>query len=114
MLTSRWTARWRALNQRPRAKIFAVDLEKIEQEVDQPSGIAAVRRSLEHAEGGDAVGAQPAQLAIKISLPGAERGGTKIIHSGQWPTPSVSQPRRSRNRFMHTLLCRRLAASKRS
>jgi hypothetical protein len=46
-----------ALNQRPRAKIFAVDLEKIEQEVDQPSGIAAVRRSLDHAEGGDAVGA---------------------------------------------------------
>jgi hypothetical protein len=61
------------LDQRPRTEIFAVEVQKIEQEEDQRGGVAAVGRGLDHAEGGDAVGAHAAQLAVEIGLPGADR-----------------------------------------
>ena len=60
-------------HQRPGAEIFAVEVEKIEQEEDEGGGIAAVGRQLDHAEGGDAVGADAAQLAVEIGLAGTER-----------------------------------------
>jgi len=42
---------------RPWEEICAVEVEKIEQEEHQRDGVAAVRRQLDHAVGGDAVGA---------------------------------------------------------
>lgn len=44
-----------ALNQRPRAEILAVEMEKIEEAGDERGGVAAVGRRLDHAERGDAV-----------------------------------------------------------
>jgi hypothetical protein len=43
------------LNQRPRAQIFAIEVQKIEQEEDQRGGVARFRRRLDHAERSDAV-----------------------------------------------------------
>jgi hypothetical protein len=57
-----------ALNQRPRAEILAVEMEKIEEEEDERGGVAAVGRRLDHAERGDAVGAHAAQFAVEIGL----------------------------------------------
>jgi len=62
-----------ALDKRLRAKIFAVEIQKIEQEEDQRRGVAAVGRGLDHAEGGDAIGAHAAQFAVEIGLLGADR-----------------------------------------
>jgi hypothetical protein len=59
-----------AFLQRPRAQIFAVE---IEQEEHEGRGVAAVRRSLDHAERCDAVGAHAAQLAVEIGLGGLAR-----------------------------------------
>jgi hypothetical protein len=50
------------LNQGPRAAIFAVEIEKIEQEEHERRGVAAVGRELDHAEGSDAVAADAAQF----------------------------------------------------
>jgi hypothetical protein len=55
------------------ADVFAIQVEKIEQEEHQPGGIAVIGRGLDHAEGGDAVGAHAAQLAVEIGLFGPER-----------------------------------------
>jgi hypothetical protein len=47
-------------------------MQKIEQEEHQRGGVAAVRCRLDHAEGGDAVGAHAAQFAIEIGLAGTD------------------------------------------
>ena len=57
-----------ALDQRPDADILAIEMQKVEDEEHQPSRIAGVRCRLDHAEGGDAVGEDPAQLAVDIGL----------------------------------------------
>jgi hypothetical protein len=44
-----------ALDQRPRADIIAVEMQKIEEEEHQPGRVAGVRRGLDHPEGGAAV-----------------------------------------------------------
>ena len=62
-----------AFLQRARAQIFAVEVQKIEQEEHEGRGVAAVRRGLDHAERCDAVGADAAQLAVEVGLPGAKR-----------------------------------------
>jgi hypothetical protein len=48
-------------------------VQKIEQEEHEPGRVAGIRCQLDHAEGGDAVGAYAAQLAVEISLPSVER-----------------------------------------
>ena len=62
-----------ALNQWPHAQIFAVEVQKIEQEEDERGGIAAVGCCLDHPERGDAVGAHAAQFAVEIGLRGTDR-----------------------------------------
>ena len=57
-----------AFDQGPRPDVFAVEIQKIEQEEHQRRGVAAVGRGLNHAERSDAVGAHAAQLAIEIGL----------------------------------------------
>jgi hypothetical protein len=47
-------------------------MEEIEQEQDEGGGVA-VRRGLDHAEGGDAVGAHAAELPVEIGLCSADR-----------------------------------------
>ena len=44
----------------PRHEILAVDVDKIEEEEHERRGVAAIGRQLDHAEGGDAVGAHAA------------------------------------------------------
>jgi hypothetical protein len=39
-----------ALDQRPRADILAVEMQKVEDEEHEPGRIAGIRRSLDHAE----------------------------------------------------------------
>ena len=53
--------------------ILAVEMQKIEDEEDQPGRVAGIRRGLDHAEGGDAVREDAAQLAVEIGLTRAER-----------------------------------------
>ena len=48
-----------ALDERPRIEILAVEVQKIEQEEDECSGIAAAGCQLDRAERGDAVGPTP-------------------------------------------------------
>jgi hypothetical protein len=43
-------------------------MQEIENKIDQPGRIPGIRRGLDHAEGGDAVGIDAAKLAIEISL----------------------------------------------
>ena len=63
----------RALDQGPRADVFTVEIQKIEQKKHQPGGVPAIRRGLDHAERCDAVGAHAAQLGVEIGLLGRER-----------------------------------------
>jgi hypothetical protein len=58
---------------RLRADGFAVEMEQVEQEKDERLAVARVRRGLDQAERGRAVGANAAELAIKIGLPGGDR-----------------------------------------
>jgi hypothetical protein len=62
-----------AFDQWPCREILAVEVEKIEQEEHKAGGVAGVGRQLDHAERGDAVGADAAQLAVEISLAGGKR-----------------------------------------
>jgi hypothetical protein len=62
-----------ALDQRLRGDDVAVEMQKVENEIHQPGRVAGIRRGLDHAEGGDAVGKDAAQLAVEISLARAER-----------------------------------------
>src|SRR5215472_6444221 len=55
-----------------RANGFAIEMKEIEQE-ERQSVATGVRRILDQAEGGPAVGPDPAQLAIEISLTGRKR-----------------------------------------
>ena len=57
-----------ALDQRPRPEIFAVEVEKIEQEEDERRRVAAVRSELNDVEGSDAVGTDAAEFAVEIGL----------------------------------------------
>ena len=52
---------------------FAIEVEEIEQEKHESIAIAAVRCILDQAEGGGAVGANAAQLAVEIGLPRRQR-----------------------------------------
>ena len=78
-------------------------MEKIEQEEHEPGGVAGVRRQLDHAERGDAVGAHAAQFAVEIGLARAERrdgrGDRRIFvrpvepGAGQQPHRAAVEPR---------------------
>jgi hypothetical protein len=62
-----------AIDERPRDEVFAVVVQKIEQEEDEAGGVAGIRSELDHVERSDAVGAHAAQLAVEIGLARAER-----------------------------------------
>ena len=62
-----------ALDQRPRPEIFAVEMEKIEQEESERRRVAAIRSELDDVEGGDAVEADTTQFAVEIGLARIER-----------------------------------------
>jgi hypothetical protein len=62
-----------ALDQRPRADIVAVEMQKVENEVHQPGRVAGIGRGLDHAERGDAVGGDAAQFAVEVGLTRPER-----------------------------------------
>jgi hypothetical protein len=53
-----------AFDHRLRCEILAVEMEKIEQEEHKCGSVARVRRHLDHAERGNAVGAGAAQFAV--------------------------------------------------
>src|SRR6516164_10317723 len=52
-----------------RADGFAVEVEQVEQKKDQSGGVPRIRRVLDQAEGGRAVGPDAAEFAVKIGLP---------------------------------------------
>ena len=57
-------------------------MEQIEYKEYEGRGVAAVGCQLDHAEGGDAVGANATQLAVQIGLARAERrygGGNRRV-----------------------------------
>ena len=57
-------------------------MEKVEQEINQRIAVACVRRVLDQAEGGRAVGPHPAQFPVEIGLAGGERcdrGGNRRV-----------------------------------
>src|SRR5205807_5858552 len=58
---------------RQRVNGFAVEVEEIEQEKHESIAVAAVRCILDQAEGGGAIGANAAQLAVEIGLPRRQR-----------------------------------------
>jgi len=71
-----------SIDERPRRQIFAVDVQKIEQEEHERRRVAAVGRQLDYAERSDAVGAHAAELAVEIGLAHAQRrygGGDRRI-----------------------------------
>ena len=47
-------------------------MQKIEDEEHEPGRVARIRRGLDHAEGGDAVGEDAAQLAVEIGPCGGQ------------------------------------------
>ena len=57
----------------PRADIVAVGMQKIEDEEYQTRRVAGIRRGLDQAEGGGAVGEDAAQFAVEIGLARDER-----------------------------------------
>ena len=57
-----------AFDQRPRAEILAVEVERIEQEKDKRRRVAAVRSELDDVERRGAVRADTAQFAVEIGL----------------------------------------------
>ena len=80
-----------ALEQRPCREIFAVEVEQIEQEEHEAGGVAGVRRQLDHAERGDAVGAQSAQFAVEIGLArGQRRDGRRDLRIFMRPVEPVA------------------------
>ena len=66
------------LAMRPWEEICAVEVEKIEQEEHQRDGVAAVRRQLDHAVGGDAVGAHGLGWHFDLAL--------ELARATRWPT----------------------------
>ena len=62
-----------ALDQRQRGDVLAVAMQQVEDEIDQPGGVAGIRGGLDHAEGGDAVREDAAQFAVEIGLARIER-----------------------------------------
>src|SRR5215471_6030055 len=56
------------LRNRHRGDRFAIEVEEIEQEEDKSAAVAGVRRVLDQAERGDAIGSDPAQLSVEIGL----------------------------------------------
>jgi hypothetical protein len=58
------------LLERARADGFPIEVEEVEQEKGKSVGVARVRRRLDQAERGRAIGSDAAQLPIEISLPG--------------------------------------------
>ena len=61
------------LLKRPRVKGFAIEVEEIEQEKDERIALACIRRVLDQAEGGGAIGANAAQLPVEIGLSRRQR-----------------------------------------
>src|SRR6267378_3306170 len=59
--------------ERHRADGFAIEVEEIEQEEDQSIAVTGVRCVLDQAERRRAVGADAAEFAIEIGLPGGKR-----------------------------------------
>jgi hypothetical protein len=72
-----------ALDQWPGADIVAVEMQKVEDEEHQPRRVANIRRGLDYAERGDAVGEDSTQFAVEIGLTSAEprhrRGDRRIF-----------------------------------
>ena len=66
------------LAMRPWEEICAVEVEKIEQEEHQRGGVVAVRRQLDHAVGGDAVGAHGLGWHFDLAL--------ELARATRWPT----------------------------
>jgi hypothetical protein len=66
------------LAMRPWEEICAVEVVKIEQEEHQRGGVAAVRRQLDHAVGGDAVGAHGLGWHFDLAL--------ELARATRWPT----------------------------
>jgi hypothetical protein len=64
---------------RQRVNGFLIEVEEIEQEKHQSIAVAAVRCILDHAEGGAAIGANAAQLPVKIGLPGRQGFDAVIV-----------------------------------
>jgi hypothetical protein len=62
-----------ALDQRQRAHILAVEMQKVEDEEHEPGRFAGIRRGLDHAERGNAVRKDAAQFAVEVSLARTER-----------------------------------------
>jgi ribosomal protein L18E len=91
-----------AINQWPRAEIFAVSVEKIEQEKDESGGIVAVGCLLDDGERSDAVGAHAAELAVEIGLARIERrhglaiAGYLCVQSSPVRVSSLTRPPSSR------------------
>jgi hypothetical protein len=56
------------LQQRPRAEVFADEIQKVKEREDERGGAAAVGSKLDHAERGDAIGTYAAQFAVEIGL----------------------------------------------
>src|SRR5262245_5501020 len=74
-----------AFRNRRRGDRFAIEVEEIEKEKDESAAVPGVRCVLDQAERGGAVGADAAQLAVKIHLPRRElcdrRGDRRVFRS---------------------------------
>jgi hypothetical protein len=90
-----------ALDQRPGADVVAVEMQKVENKKHQPGCVTGIRRGLDHAKGGDAVGEDAAQLAVEIGLARAERRhgrGDRRIFMGPVEAVRVSNRTSPRSR----------------
>jgi hypothetical protein len=96
-----------ALDQRPRAEVVAVELQKVEDEVGQTGRVAGVRCGLDHAEQGDAVGEDAAQFAVEIGLARAERRDGRGESAGIYGSRFASSAARRRGRAVHACGSRR-------
>jgi hypothetical protein len=77
---------------------FAAEVEQIEQEKHESIAIAAVRRILDQAEGGGAIRANAAQLAVEIGLlrrQRFDRGRDRRVFTGPVEPGAGQQPDRA-------------------
>src|SRR5438067_2116647 len=72
------------LDQRQRAEVLTIEMQKVEDKIQQPAGIASVRRGLDHAERGDAVGVDAAEVRATYGAGfGPAGGGAQAELSGR-------------------------------
>jgi len=76
-------------HERPRAEVFAVEVEEIEQKEDEAGGIVRIGRQLDHAEGGDAVETDAAEFAVEI-------GQARRATPRPWRSPDIYASSRAR------------------